>query len=835
MRKIAKLKRSRALHTTLGTVTHQKMPILGLDAETIGTLRAAVLKCGDEPTSDQKKFCDQDPNAPVTLGLHVLQAIAGAGKTATMARLAAMLLMNPDVQELVVMSSLRTSASSALAAIKNVLELSGLIEYCDMPKNGVRTVHSIALQHQREAGAPHKIKQAKPFVRKVLITLLLPGRLEDLGFADVAEAWRQITDTSNMSKVEAAARKDLVTSIKNSQESTEERVSEFVRRKYCFDGEPLLKTMGFDFEHDQADAKKHTTYPQFEHVLENMDRLRTEVLNRGVDVANLDDLYRTIISETERIMNEAECVDFTQLIRRFAKAYHPIVGNRGVLIVDEAQDLTQAQLQIVQTTLEKSNLVFIVGDKSQGICTFAGASYDPIADAIEYAENAFHPVHRYGLFHNFRSTAPIIKASECILPESERLCRDGVTGLQHQECFAEPIYRSFPHQNLEDDWLGTHIVALIRHKNVDPGTIAVVRYTNFSYGDRLVQFLMRNETKIRILGLSSNGSLFSEKLCCALLVAMGTDDLTEEEEAISTLQIAMRLFGHGNSSLSCTPKTQDLISDLAALHACQPEDVLLNFGNELVDKHNQSETADSSKKRNKDGHTLATQNVVKAVTVFKKCMLKIRNVLSKLHNDPTLTAFGSMLNDELSDKAVGLPTVVDYKPKHPLGKFVRSILSEMAARIDDKHAADINLILERFDIAVDEGAEIASVIQDTAMTHLDMINNKAEDSSVILSTGHKFKGRQRDRVFVSRMGTSFDWIKVDPVKLAVRAAMLTPSATADAKKGVYDAEVESANLERCHLGHVMLSRPRYELHVSGCQGGRTEDAMKGAGFPVLRL
>lgn len=812
------------------------MPFLGLDAEKIEILRSSVLKCGDEPTFDQKKFCDQDPNAPVTIGLHVLQAIAGAGKTATMARLVAMLLMNPDVQEIVVMSSLRTSAASAVAAIKYILAESGLIEYCDMPKEGVRTVHSIALQHQREAGAPHKIKQAKPFVRQVLLTLLLPDRLEDLGFTDVHEAWKHITDTSAMSKAEAIARNDLVTGIKNSQETIEERVSEFVRRQYAFDGEPLLKTMGFGLEDGLLeDSKKKTTYPKFEDVLEQTDKLRIEVLQRGAPVDKLPDVYINVIKETERLMNEAECVDFPQLIRRDADSYTPVVGNRGVLIVDEAQDLTQAQLKILQTTLEKSDVAFIIGDKSQGICTFAGASYDPIADAVKYAEIGLHSVHRYGLFHNFRSTAPIIKASESILPESERLARDGITGLEHKEGFAHPIYRSFATQESEDDWLGNHITGIVLRMKVDPGTIAVVRYKNWSYADRLVQMLMKNGIKIRILGLSSNGSLISEKLCCVFLVAMGTDDLTEEDEDINTLQIAMRLFGHGNSSLSCTPKTQGLISDLAALHACQPEDVLLTFGDELVDKHNESETADESKKRNKDGHTLATQNVAKAVKVFKTCMSKIRNVLSKLHDDPTLTGFGAMLNDELSNKAVGLPTAVDYKPKHPLGKFARSILSEMAGKIDPKHVNDVNLILERFDVAVDEGAEIPLVLHDIATTHMDMVNNKAEDSSLILSTGHKFKGRQRDRVFVTQMGQSFDWVKLDPVKLAVRAAMVPESAGAAVKMAVHDDEVESANLERRHLGHVMLSRPRYELHVSGYGPGRTEDAMKEAGFPVLRL
>ena len=87
-------------------------------------------------------------------------------------------------------------------------------------------------------------------------------------------------------------------------------------------------------------------------------------------------------------------------------------------------DLTQAQVKIVMTCLNAGACVVLVGDTSQGINVFAGASENPIEQLVQWAnlEDDLTVVHKR-LNINFRSTEQIVRASEAVLPDADRARR----------------------------------------------------------------------------------------------------------------------------------------------------------------------------------------------------------------------------------------------------------------------------------------------------------------------------------------------------------------------------------------------------------------------------
>lgn len=79
------------------------------------------------------------------------------------------------------------------------------------------------------------------------------------------------------------------------------------------------------------------------------------------------------------------------------------------VLVDEFQDTSQAQLDLVQTWT--SNSLFVVGDADQSIYSWRGANVESMTDF----ENAFPEVSTVYLMENYRSTTNIVKAAQKVI------------------------------------------------------------------------------------------------------------------------------------------------------------------------------------------------------------------------------------------------------------------------------------------------------------------------------------------------------------------------------------------------------------------------------------
>ena len=763
--------------------------------------------------------------------LYVLQAVAGSGKTFTVSRLISRVMINKEVTEMKLMSSLRTSAAAAREAIAKAFEDTGLTEQgVVFPTFCIRTIHSLALEQQKFAGAPCKIVMgAKTFISDAVDEIALEERLLKRGWATVEEAWEKLKGKypSDARDPWAKHHNKVIEAIEKKAESTAQMVSMFVHADAAGEGEKLFAEMGFSPTKDR-DGMQLTTYPTHEDVVNTVDVIRTEVLNRGLDTDPLLGAVKLAIKLTEDKMNAASgSVDFTQLIRRFARAGCPVVGQSGVLLVDEAQDLTDSQLCVVKTTLAAGATVFLIGDASQGICSFAGAAFNPIGECMEWAMEQGMEVKTIGLTQNFRSTCQIIRASEAVLPEEDCEIRGDIKGMPGGEDYEAPSYTNFETKDQEQQHVAAKIIKLIK-AGVKPGDIAVLRFKNWNFMETLPQALLKSnlpeKIKIKILGTVGSGSLFSEKLASAFRVAMGTEDMEDLFEQTKMLQVAARALFKCNFP----DDLATIVREVAEVKMCTPEEVVFNHSDEVLGKARESMLVGS--KRNADGDTQVVANCVKYLKTTRHALKTLRLVLVRMMDDKDDCQMGKLATAPpgLPFRKIAPPPANLRRQTTTLGKVVRHFLIHQCTDIKPDHVDDLNNILARFDVALDDGAMLAETIDTIVDTHMSAISGKHEEESIVFSTGHKFKGRQRARVFCMDMGLAFDYIRVDQNKLAAYGTLKDSKAEADLEQ----AAITNATKERQRLAHVMLSRPRWELHVSGSKGGCTMKAFSNTGFTV---
>lgn len=120
----------------------------------------------------------------------------------------------------------------------------------------------------------------------------------------------------------------------------------------------------------------------------------------------------------ERQLEDMKAMDFDDLL---LKTRHLLGTNQEVrdkwqnrldyIHVDEFQDVDPIQYSIIQSLVRQDAILCVVGDPDQTIYTWRGASVDIIMNF----EEDFHPSKTVILNQNYRSTTPILKASNALI------------------------------------------------------------------------------------------------------------------------------------------------------------------------------------------------------------------------------------------------------------------------------------------------------------------------------------------------------------------------------------------------------------------------------------
>lgn len=354
--------------------------------------------------------CDLGSNQLVSV-----VAVAGAGKTRTAACLVVECMLSTNVGRIVVMTSMRSAANTALVRVGEILEISGLSDKgVYFPSECVRTIHSLARSANKAAGRPYFITNClDDYLEKAVDEVLSPHRLAHFGVDSFAAFWKDRECLVQW----AANLEELATGILEDHSSCSTEFHGLALYKALFRAaDPALEAAKF------GESK-------LSHLVASLREIRKELLDRWLPPSSTDPAKAKLVARANKLMEEDKVVDHSGSIHSFAASEEPVCGAGDLLLVDEAQDLTKAQQMIAFTALRAGACVVLVGDPSQGITYFAGASSNPIFAMQEEAEDGGFPVKRFKLTANYRSSAAIVRASEAVLPEPDQQARGCVTAM----------------------------------------------------------------------------------------------------------------------------------------------------------------------------------------------------------------------------------------------------------------------------------------------------------------------------------------------------------------------------------------------------------------------
>lgn len=129
-----------------------------------------------------------------------------------------------------------------------------------------------------------------------------------------------------------------------------------------------------------------------------------------------------VFEEYQKFVRATGAIDYDD---QLVETYYLLINNQNVLgkyqeqykyfCLDEAQDTSKLQFEIIKLLASKSNNVFFVGDEDQSIYGFRAA----YPEALLNFENEYNNAFIQRLETNYRSTAPIVNMAKKFIAKSD--------------------------------------------------------------------------------------------------------------------------------------------------------------------------------------------------------------------------------------------------------------------------------------------------------------------------------------------------------------------------------------------------------------------------------
>lgn len=155
---------------------------------------------------------------------------------------------------------------------------------------------------------------------------------------------------------------------------------------------------------------------QIKNLLGLIDRYRTDleevpekpVPESGITFREVYDAYDNALEQSGALDYPGMLVRLIELVKRVPRVSHRFRRVYKHVLVDEAQDLTKAQSELLKSLIGDETAVFLVGDPNQSIHGWAGGS-------IQWARHLIGPrAVDLVLNHNFRCATRILEASSLV-------------------------------------------------------------------------------------------------------------------------------------------------------------------------------------------------------------------------------------------------------------------------------------------------------------------------------------------------------------------------------------------------------------------------------------
>jgi superfamily I DNA/RNA helicase len=497
-------------------------------------------------------------------------------------------------------------------------------------------------------------------------------------------------------------------------------------------------------------------------------------------------------------------------------------------------------------TLRAGGCVVVLGDDSQGIFQFSGACDQTLRALKERVRAAGIPVKRFSLMQNHRSTNSIVAAAESLLPFHDRANRIGVCG---NGTVGDPVEASlFKSESAEAEAVAARAVELVAGGQFAADQIVILRHKNWTWGHQIVQQLRQLsaargvEINVAIAGQDATNSL-EGKFLAVLQVGIDMERFcepaTEGLDMIKAFVKSMRGKGW-NQKLGFraieTVYQRHISSDPAAIFTRYREELLSEF--RLEEAKDDAEQAEKEARKGgggakrkrviaTGGPTMKEKNFESVIRVCGKAITGIRERVRGIEQgkrtlDPIVVTpqIDFFARDKSKPPEDIYPTL-----NTPLGGLAWLILRDVVAHeYSAANAFQIQEIVSKFDFEFENGSaeDLADVVSEPVSKMAAKVHDKSTQGKLVLSTIHKYKGRENEVAFVCAL--SNPWGSPDWPRRATLSSEHTHDCTNRSgqrteccgpfKQGI-DRLKAAQTSEKLRLFYVGASRAKQRLFLSG--------------------
>ena len=186
-------------------------------------------------------------------------------------------------------------------------------------------------------------------------------------------------------------------------------------------------------------------------------------IKTGRDIWDADTRqYRPIYNEYNELLKLYNAVDFDDLIVLPIKLFkeHPDVLEKyrkryRYIMVDEFQDTSKIQYDLVYLLAKESRNICVVGDDDQSIYSWRGANYENI---VQF-EKDFPEVKEIKLEQNYRSTGTILDAANSIIAHNKKRKKKNLWSKSGE---GNPIELCYPDNEIKEAQFIAETITLLR-------------------------------------------------------------------------------------------------------------------------------------------------------------------------------------------------------------------------------------------------------------------------------------------------------------------------------------------------------------------------------------
>lgn len=180
--------------------------------------------------------------------------------------------------------------------------------------------------------------------------------------------------------------------------------------------------------------------------------------SQGLDVppemvAKVYEAYLSVLDQSNVMDFEDVLLYMTAIMANFPEVADQVRRQYRYFTVDEFQDVSPAQFELLSLWLGNRRDLCVVGDPAQTIYSFSGATSDYLTNFTEHFKEASH----FELGNSYRSTAPIIKVANSIIAKQASVALTSTRGKG-----PAVDLRDYPHDEKEAASVADQIQSLIQ-------------------------------------------------------------------------------------------------------------------------------------------------------------------------------------------------------------------------------------------------------------------------------------------------------------------------------------------------------------------------------------